>query len=72
MFTVTLKSTGDYRITDVGATIYAADGRRWVLLGQVYMPAQVMHVLRAPDGQQIDGPETINLKAGDVHKVAFR
>jgi alpha-L-fucosidase 2 len=29
-------------------------------------------VLRAPGGQQIDGPTTITLQAGDVYEVAFR
>jgi len=30
------------------------------------------HVLRAPQGQRIDGPDTIELKAGETHEVRFR
>ena len=30
------------------------------------------HALRAPTGQQIDGPDTIELKAGDVYQVRFK
>jgi len=30
------------------------------------------HVLRPPAGQQIDGPSTVNLKAGQTYKVQFK
>jgi len=30
------------------------------------------HVLQAPEGQQIDGPKTVELKAGQTHEVKFR
>ena len=30
------------------------------------------HTLRAPEGQQIDGPTTVELKAGETHEVKFR
>jgi len=30
------------------------------------------HTLRAPKGQEIDGPETIELKAGQVRQVKFK
>ncbi|MFW6170475.1 MAG: glycosyl hydrolase family 95 catalytic domain-containing protein [Planctomycetota bacterium] len=30
------------------------------------------HSLRPPAGQKIDGPETIDLRAGDVHEVTFK
>jgi alpha-L-fucosidase 2 len=30
------------------------------------------HVLQAPEGQEIDGPQTIELQAGETHEVQFR
>jgi alpha-L-fucosidase 2 len=30
------------------------------------------HKLRAPQGQQIDGPDSVELKAGETHEVKFR
>ena len=30
------------------------------------------HVLRAPQGQQIDGPDTVELKAGQTREVKFK
>lgn len=30
------------------------------------------HTIRAPDGQQIDGPDTIELEAGESYKVNFK
>jgi alpha-L-fucosidase 2 len=30
------------------------------------------HILRAPDGQKIDGPTTVDLKAGQTHEVKFK
>ena len=34
--------------------------------------ADCRHKLRAPKGQQIDGPDTIELKAGESHEVRFK
>jgi alpha-L-fucosidase 2 len=30
------------------------------------------HLLRAPEGQQIDGPSTIELSAGQTYEVKFK
>ncbi|KKK53101.1 hypothetical protein LCGC14_3098170, partial [marine sediment metagenome] len=30
------------------------------------------HTLRAPKGQQIDGPKVVELKAGETYKVEFK
>jgi hypothetical protein len=50
-----------------------ANGRRWLLLGQSYMPAQQFHVLKRADGSAwfeakfpLETPEWRPFAAGDL------
>lgn len=50
--------------------IHWRDGRATAALLRAHTDGT--HVLRAPKGQQIDGPATVTLKAGQTHEVRFK